>query len=834
MERNNTSIVARLLIRTIFEKKLRTFLIIFSIILSTILIFCSMTISDTLISVYTEQIKKQVGSADIIVAEGEKEEYKYFSMQPAMSVADKAEYIVGGVIGHGYYKGDHGEKTIDLYGIDLNDLQTFNPITYAAKPSDEIFVGDKVIIGSALAKENGLEKGDKLTLQIEDRTYAFTIYAISHPVGPFTNDTQSLQAVMPKDTYASIVGAENDDVRIICLKLKDQQEKGAVIEELSELYPNYQVREAVSLEDLNQQVGPLALSFKMVAVVVFLLSGFIIFSSFQVIILERLPMIGTLRSIGSTKRVTKKILLLESLFYGLVGGLLGCLLGIGILFFLSKMMSPSWMEAKVTCSFLDVIISLAAAIILVLISSIAPVLKVSKLSIKDILLDSDSTGATKTPSRVQFFIGLILLFLRLVLPSVVPMQMKMLITVFCLVITVIGVTLLIPYLLTIFVKLFEKINLTSFGNEGLLATMNLRRDKSVQNSVILLTIGISSLLMVTIVTSNVLNGMTEVFTKISNFHVYTSPKQGDENLEKELYSIPQITDVYSFYTALGVFVPDKNDEISVIEGIDPDKYLDYMNITFDDGKDTLAQLKTGRNILVSSVVRKKMNLSKGDRLTLNMETGNQKYTVIGFFDSTIYGSNYAIVSAENLKKDMKMTNYSFMYIKCKGNLQKVTEQIKKQFPDRFKDVYTIDELIENDRQKNGMIFYLLKAFSLLSMLIGLFGIVNNRIVNFMERRRWLAMMKSVGMSKRQVLKMLFIEAFTSGLIGGLIGVLTGVSMVLLIPHLMLAMGLVYTIEFSFSSLLLYLLMGVFIMIVASIGPALKSSKLTIIEGIKYE
>ena len=61
------------------------------------------------------------------------------------------------------------------------------------------------------------------------------------------------------------------------------------------------------------------------------MSVFIIYSSYKVITLDRLPIIGTFRSIGATKKAVTRILLLESLFYGCIGGLIGIPVGIFVL-----------------------------------------------------------------------------------------------------------------------------------------------------------------------------------------------------------------------------------------------------------------------------------------------------------------------------------------------------------------------------------------------------------------------------------------------------------------------------------------------------------------------
>ena len=61
------------------------------------------------------------------------------------------------------------------------------------------------------------------------------------------------------------------------------------------------------------------------------MSIFIIYSSYKVITLDRLPVIGTFRSTGATQKMVTGILLLESLLYGCVGGFAGIPLGILVL-----------------------------------------------------------------------------------------------------------------------------------------------------------------------------------------------------------------------------------------------------------------------------------------------------------------------------------------------------------------------------------------------------------------------------------------------------------------------------------------------------------------------
>lgn len=82
----------------------------------------------------------------------------------------------------------------------------------------------------------------------------------------------------------------------------------------------------------------------------------------------------------------------------------------------------------------------------------------------------------------------------------------------------------------------------------------------------------------------------------------------------------------------------------------------------------------------------------------------------------------------------------------------------------------------------------MRGFSLLALLIGIFGVFNNLIISFLERRRSLAVLRSVGMSKNQALKMFFIEALTGGLIGGIIGALCGYILISISPLILRAIA----------------------------------------------
>ncbi|MGE5678209.1 MAG: FtsX-like permease family protein, partial [Pseudomonadota bacterium] len=87
---------------------------------------------------------------------------------------------------------------------------------------------------------------------------------------------------------------------------------------------------------------------------------------------------------------------------------------------------------------------------------------------------------------------------------------------------------------------------------------------------------------------------------------------------------------------------------------------------------------------------------------------------------------------------------------------------------------------------------------------------------------------------RQIIRMIFIEALSGGLIGGAVGVFSGVVCISVVPYVMRAIDLPIPIHYSIVLMVISLLGGAAVTLVASVSPALKSSRLNIIEALKYE
>jgi len=320
------------------------------------------------------------------------------------------------------------------------------------------------------------------------------------------------------------------------------------------------------------------------------------------------------------------------------------------------------------------------------------------------------------------------------------------------------------------------------------------------------------------------------------FDIMVSLNGADRNIEQVLRTVEGVTGTYGSYESWeGVKIIDTQYRIRYLQGIDINKYRDYVAFrTNEDADEIFMKLDKGRNIMVANMIKEKLSLSIGDLVTLEMKSGNKIYKVIGFYDSIMDNGSNAIIAQKYYKMDMKQTNYNRFYIKTSQDPDEVLLSIQDKFIRRGMWGDTVDSMEQRNYDSNNQFMIILKAFSVIAMLIGIFGIFNNYMISFIERKRSIAILRSVGLSKKQTLKMIMIEALTGGCIGGIAGIVGGILMLSTVPHLMQAIDVPLALHYTWSFFINSLIGGIIIALLASISPASKTSKLNIIEAIKYE
>jgi len=822
------------LLKNLWEKKGRTLLLLLSVSLVAALFFASSAIGLTFSDIFMNRVRQVIGNADLTVTREAGSAGKSLTVHPALNV-DGLEYVIPQSGGVATFKKSWKEsKQLAITGISLEDASRMQLFTVNSRMSDTQFDGMKVILAQKFADENGLAVGDTVSLVFQNSPMKFKVFGVCDN-GFFTESGLTANAVFPQETIASLSG-EKGTATSIWIKVISGASVSDAKTALEKAYPGFKVSEPFDMGAMMSQLDSLTMPFMMMTILVAFMSIFIIYSSFRVIAAERLPVIGTFRSIGATRKMTDVILLGESMLYGVVGGGIGLGLGLIVLRVIAQGMTSSMLSTDFAVSVKytpgHLIGAFLFALVICFASSIVPILKVSRLPVKDIILNT--MEKTKKRGNIRYVLGILLIACAVFLPGSVRGPASLAFSMAGMLSGMIATILLVPLLTRLLVFLLERVFTVVFGNVGGLATKSLRENQNVLNNIVMLAIGISTLLLINTISGNVATEVGNVYSRF-HFDIWAEAASMDRVMEQRILAADGIEDAYGLYTSYNVQVGKTGKSITELDGIDRNRYFDYFDYDVPaETKAVLPLLEDGRNIILTTSLAKGFNVGIGDSITLKLNERDRSYKVVGLFDCLMNNGSIALISERYFKLDTGITAYGRFNIRTSKDAADVQKSLETLLERYFPSIITIREMERQNRVANDGMFVLLKSFSVLAMLIGLIGVVNNLLVGFIQRRRFFAMMRSVGMEKKQLRTMIFLEAATGGIVGGLIGSGSGFVLIGACSHVLTDINLPIRLSMDPSQVLLMVAGGMLTMLVASLSPVVKGSKMKLVDALKYE
>ena len=121
------------------------------------------------------------------------------------------------------------------------------------------------------------------------------------------------------------------------------------------------------------------------------------------------------------------------------------------------------------------------------------------------------------------------------------------------------------------------------------------------------------------------------------------------------------------------------------------------------------------------------------------------------------------------------------------------------------------------------------ALSAITLIVGLFGVINTMVASVHERIKDIGIMRAVGASRNQIIKVFIYESIIVGIIGGIFGYLVGTLLAFVIGPIIFEGT---TITFVPSYFPLSLAIATVIAVIASIYPAFRATRIKVADTFR--
>ncbi len=379
-------------------------------------------------------------------------------------------------------------------------------------------------------------------------------------------------------------------------------------------------------------------------------------------------------------------------------------------------------------------------------------------------------------------------------------------------------------------------------------------------------IGISLGVAVLIVVMSVMNGFrTELINKIVGFNSHITIKSYDNSIDLEKLNNTDLKLIskHIILSNSGEAIIMKNNTSKgiVLRGYLGDDFSNLEIIKNKNFKGNRSQLNKN-SISIGNELSFSLDLKIGDDITLMSPAGvetiigsmpkQKTFTVTSIFNSGLadFDNNIALINLNTLDDFFSLESKERIleiYLNNPQNIQAQKKIVQKIFTNEF--VYSWADM-------NSSLFSALKVernvmFIILSLIIivAAFNIISGLTILVKNKTRDIAILKSIGVLNRSIVKIFFLVGVIIGTSATIFGIFLGVTFSLYVENLRQFLSSIFNVslfpeeiyflskmpsEINLTSILIISACSIMVTIIVSIFPAFKAAKLDPIKALKYE
>jgi putative ABC transport system permease protein len=285
---------------------------------------------------------------------------------------------------------------------------------------------------------------------------------------------------------------------------------------------------------------------------------------------------------------------------------------------------------------------------------------------------------------------------------------------------------------------------------------------------------------------------------------------------------------------------DTQAEIKGVDGkfnthaIEPATLNDVYNFDWKKGSDDTLRSLGDDGVLLEEATATKGKLKVGDRIDVRGPSGNVSLTVRGIYKDDALLGGFAMTSAP-FDKIVDQKRVSSILVKTDEGasvpaVQKRVTKALAAFPEAR--ARSQEELKKENADQVNQILALFYALLAMSVIISAFGIVNTLTLSIFERTRELGLLRAVGMTRRDVRRMIRYESVITALFGALLGLVLGLFFAFVVIQALEGEGITFSLPIG--QIVSLMVFAIVVGIVAAIFPARRASRLDVLRAISYE
>jgi putative ABC transport system permease protein len=721
----------------------------------------------------------------------------------------------------------------------------FNPLTLEAGSWP---AANEVVIDKAMADKEDIAIGDIVGVQAEGPVRMLNVSGLVR-FGSVATIGGATLAGFDLETAQELFGAPGklDEIAVAAKPGVTDPELMQQIREI--LPPGTQVRTGTAVaeddaEGTNEFISFLQTFLLAFGGVALFVGSFVIANSLSITIAQRTRELATLRTLGASRRQVRRSILIEALVMGVLASVMGLFLGLALakgLFSLFDAVGFTLPNSGLLFETRTIVVSLLVGIVVTLLASLRPAFRATRVP----PIAAVREGATLPESRFARFrlpasiLLTVLGFAGLVWGLFAPDLGTAGVLLFMLggaLLVFFGIALLSVRLVQPLASALGWPATRIGGAAGKLARDNSQRNpQRTASTASALMIGLALVTLVSVLAAGIVSSFKGSVNDLWRDADYALTAQNNFSpipiaASEAIAKTPLVTAVGNVRGGEALIYNEGRN----LTAVDPPT-AGMFSIEWKQGSAAVPRTLGDNGAFVDDSFAEDHLLRLSSRLRLTFPNGQSKQFVVkGIFDPPTGGSPFASVtiSAATFDRYFERPRNLFSFVLMRGGQTEANEATLNQTLEAFPNakVATREKFIDNQISGLSSVLNILYVLLALSVVVSLFGIVNTLVLTVFERTREIGMLRAIGMTRRQVRRMIRHESVITALIGAVIGIVLGVVLAALL------IGRVDFIQFSLPAgqLLIFAIAAIVVGIIAAIFPARRAAKLNPLEALQYE